>query len=304
MNIQIPVTVSVITYNSSRFVQETLESIKAQTYQPLILQICDDCSTDNTVRICRKWIEKNKDRFIETKIIISDHNTGVSANLNRAIDACKTEWFKGIAGDDILKPECIEENIEYVNRNPDAIIVFSRVEVFGKSKERCRVFNEWFDYSFFKLTPKEQFDKAISAGWPISSTTSFINVIQLRKLGIRADERIPCVDDDPFFYNLIKANVIFHFVDKVTVKYRVGEGGLSSGSSVSPKLLLSRRLYSLYYVFPTQYEINPENAINEIVEYESSLMHEIEAIHDSFSFRLGSFLLAPLRWVKMILNRQ
>ena len=104
---QVVVTVSVITYNSSKFVLETLESIKAQTYQPLILNVCDDCSTDDTVEICEKWIDKNKDRFIEAKIIVPEHNTGIPGNINRGIDACKTEWLKFIAGDDLLKPQCI-----------------------------------------------------------------------------------------------------------------------------------------------------------------------------------------------------
>ena len=68
MSTQIPVTVNVLTYNSSKYVLETLESIKTQTYQPLILHICDDCSTDDTVKICKKWIGENSDRFIKTKI--------------------------------------------------------------------------------------------------------------------------------------------------------------------------------------------------------------------------------------------
>ena len=80
MNNQPLVSVPVITYNSSKFVLETLESIKAQTYQNIELIISDDCSTDNTVELCQKWVEENKERFVRTQIITSDLNTGVSAN--------------------------------------------------------------------------------------------------------------------------------------------------------------------------------------------------------------------------------
>ena len=69
------VTISVITYNSSKYVLETLESIKAQTYPNIRLQICDDCSTDNTIELCKKWIKDNKERFVKTKIIIPPANT-------------------------------------------------------------------------------------------------------------------------------------------------------------------------------------------------------------------------------------
>ena len=50
------VSVVVVTYNSAKYVLETLESIKDQTYPNLSLVISDDCSTDNTVKLCRKCI--------------------------------------------------------------------------------------------------------------------------------------------------------------------------------------------------------------------------------------------------------
>ena len=45
------VSIIVITYNSAKFVLETLESAKAQTYQNIELIISDDCSSDNTIEI-------------------------------------------------------------------------------------------------------------------------------------------------------------------------------------------------------------------------------------------------------------
>ncbi len=50
------VSIIVCTYNSSKYVLETLESAKEQTYQNVELIVSDDCSTDNTVELCRKWI--------------------------------------------------------------------------------------------------------------------------------------------------------------------------------------------------------------------------------------------------------
>lgn len=45
-------SIIVITYNSSVFVLETLESAKNQAYQNIELIISDDGSTDETVAIC------------------------------------------------------------------------------------------------------------------------------------------------------------------------------------------------------------------------------------------------------------
>lgn len=79
------VSVVVVIYNSSQTVIETLESIKAQTYKNIELVISDDDSKDTSVEICKKWVEKNKNRFVRTKIITHTPNTGTSANMNREI---------------------------------------------------------------------------------------------------------------------------------------------------------------------------------------------------------------------------
>ena len=77
------VSVCVVTYNSAATIVDTLESIKAQTYQNLELVVSDDCSKDDTVKVCREWIAANKDRFAAATVIESEVNTGVSANCHR-----------------------------------------------------------------------------------------------------------------------------------------------------------------------------------------------------------------------------
>ena len=68
------VTVVVITYNSSKYVIETLDSIYNQTYTNLELIISDDCSKDDTIKICEDWLKKNGNRFYHTEIITTEIN--------------------------------------------------------------------------------------------------------------------------------------------------------------------------------------------------------------------------------------
>ena len=53
------VSVCVLAYNSSKYILETLNSIKNQTYDTIELIISDDCSTDDTVALCTQWINRN-----------------------------------------------------------------------------------------------------------------------------------------------------------------------------------------------------------------------------------------------------
>lgn len=126
MNMRQPlVSINITTYNSSKFIIETLESAKMQTYQNIELIVSDDSSVDNTVELCKKWIEKNKERFVRCKVITVEKNTGIAANCNRAMNASNGEWIKELAGDDIFLPNCVEDNINYVMAHPEINILLA-----------------------------------------------------------------------------------------------------------------------------------------------------------------------------------
>ena len=119
------VSVSIITpsWNSGRFVAETIRSIQAQTYTDWELLFQDDCSTDDTVERCSRWLEQNRSRFTNVHLLTVEKNTGVTYNINRAQRAARGEWIKGLGGDDLLTPECIEVFMNFVNSNSDIKIV-------------------------------------------------------------------------------------------------------------------------------------------------------------------------------------
>ena len=78
------VSILVVTYNSSKTIEETLESAKNQTYGPIEVIISDDHSTDDTVEICEKWIEKNENRFTNSKVIsASENNKSVQSYIKK-----------------------------------------------------------------------------------------------------------------------------------------------------------------------------------------------------------------------------
>ena len=125
------VTVAVTTYRSAVYVIETLESVYGQTYQEIALVISDDCSPDNTVALVNDWIalERVQNRFVSIEVITVPKNTGVSANCNRCIKAAAGDWIKFIAGDDILYPNCITDNMQFAAENPEAHIIFSQIKL-------------------------------------------------------------------------------------------------------------------------------------------------------------------------------
>lgn len=243
------VSVSVITYNSSKTVIETLDSICNQTYQNLELIVSDDGSTDDTVEICRDWIESHKERFVRTELLTVEKNTGVSANMNRATDACQGEWVKDIAGDDVLLPDCVETYVNYVNVHIDAVCVFANVEVFGGDMEAREYWNNYFsiEEKFFTWSNEEQYDYLTLVGNHIPAATAFYNRAKVIALGIRNDERMPFLEDRPKWINFLKAGARFSYINKVTTMYRLSDSSL--WRHTPERFKKSQAKVYLYYCF-------------------------------------------------------
>ena len=245
------VSVAVVTYNSSKTVVETLDSIANQTYPDLELIVSDDCSIDNTVEICREWIETHKERFVRTELLVVEKNTGVSANMNRAEAACQGEWVKPIAGDDVLLPKCVEIYVDYVNNHPEAVCVFGEVDTFGDNNNiAARFQGTVFDYSFFALSIAEQYKWLITRSFqPIPAASFFFNRIGLKCMGMENDERIPMLEDWPKWIRCLEKGIRFHFVDKIVVRYRVSDNSICSGTLYREKFQKSLAQMYIYYQY-------------------------------------------------------
>ncbi len=216
------VSIIVITYNSSAYVIETLESAKAQTYQNIELIISDDCSTDNTVNVCQQWLSDNKDRFINVNIVSTPKNSGVAPNCNNGLNAAKGEWVKLIAGDDLLVDEAIEKYIKFISINSSAKVVISDMQVFGEKNERYSINNE-----FSNLNAKQQLYYFLIFMEPSVGPSGFLNRSTLLKLG-GYDEICPMIEDVPVSLRLLSNGVRTYLISDVCVKYRANTGSVST----------------------------------------------------------------------------
>ena len=103
--------------------------------------------------------------------------------------------------------------------------------------------------------------------------------------------------------NYFKNGVKFHFIDKYLVRYRVGEGGLSTSNKRNLDYIVSLRKAYFYYVFQERFASDPEKVVNEIVDYEMNLRRDVDVILHSPSYRLGCALLKPLEWIRSKMSK-
>ena len=92
------VSVCMTTYNHERYIAQAIESVlRQQTDFAVEVVVGEDCSTDNTLAICREYEAKYPDRV---RVIASEINIGMHANYRRTIEACRGEYVAMCDGDD------------------------------------------------------------------------------------------------------------------------------------------------------------------------------------------------------------
>lgn len=220
------VSIVVVTYNSSLFVVETLESTLKQTWREIELIITDDCSNDDTVKICREWLKNNKKRFVHSVIITSKCNTGVSANANRGLYAAKGYWINFLAGDDTLKPRCIEDNMLWLASHPEVKVLFSYLEVYQNSFEPQNLIGKspgdpYNPKSIMarNRSAESQYKMLLVSDRIHYTPSAYLNRDTLISVG-GFDERFKLLEDYPLWLNLTKKGHKLSFMDSVTVNYR------------------------------------------------------------------------------------
>lgn len=222
------ISIIVITYNSSKFVIETLESAKAQTYRNIELIITDDKSSDDTVDICKKWIGENAERFVRSTLLVSNANAGIPANINRGVNLAKGIWIKCIAGDDILSSECLDELINFISTQQEDIrVLFSDVvRFFGNSIKNVEFKN--YDNSKFcsrEATAKDQYQMLLRSNSVYAAAAIIRRDLLLSVNGF--DERFKLMEDWPLWVKITEAGYKIYYLDKPLVYYRLHENNLS-----------------------------------------------------------------------------
>jgi glycosyltransferase involved in cell wall biosynthesis len=114
------VTVVTVTYNSSAYVRDTIESVLAQRYTHFEYIIGDDCSTDDTWQI----IQQYKDPRI--RAYRNDSNLREYPNRNKAIAMATGKYLIFIDGDDIIYPHGLEFMTRMAEAFPDSALAVMR----------------------------------------------------------------------------------------------------------------------------------------------------------------------------------
>lgn len=105
------VSIIMPSWNTGKFIKESIQSVINQTYTNWELIIVDDCSNDNTDKIVDLFNDK-RIRYLK-----NTRNIGAALTRNRALREARGEWIAFLDSDDLWKHEKLEHQIEFMQKN-------------------------------------------------------------------------------------------------------------------------------------------------------------------------------------------
>lgn len=130
----IKISACIITYNQQDYIKECLEgAIHQILHCDYEIVIGDDCSTDNTLKICQEYADNYPEKI---RLLTRERNLGMAGNWVDTISQCKGEYIAICEGDDYWTDHLkLQKQLEFLERNADCSFCFHKAFRFDPVNE-------------------------------------------------------------------------------------------------------------------------------------------------------------------------
>lgn len=189
------VSVCLLTYNRASVLPRSIESILDQDFRDFELIINDDCSSDDTADVCKRYVGRDP----RVKYFRNDTNMRYAGNQNAALLRASGEFLAYVHDGDVYYPNMLQKWVEALTKHPSAGIVFNAVDVHAEYGVEAAT----HVHAYEPLIPgKVLFEDMItSGGSPIFGIVMLRTGI-LRSLG-RFDTTLPVLADVDMWLRLL-----------------------------------------------------------------------------------------------------
>lgn len=221
--------VSIITpvYNVEKFIRETMESVRTQTYEDWELLLVEDGSTDGTPEVIQGYLEETGENRI--RLIRLGENVGAARARNLGVKEARGRYLAYVDADDLWTPEKLEHQLQFMAKK-DAAFSFTGYEFAdenGKGTGKVVKVPETINY-------KEA----------LKNTTIFTSTVMFDSERIPKEElEMPVIksEDTALWWKILRSGRVAYGLNENLVKYRRAGKSLSSN-----KLEAIRRIWNLY----------------------------------------------------------
>lgn len=221
-------------YNCRKYVKEAIESILNQTYTQFRLVIVDDGSTDESVEVVQKLMQKDS----RIQLFHNPENRGIVFTRNRGLELCDCDYLALMDADDISAPDRLEKEVAFLNDNPDITVVgglYQLIDSEGRIIEQGE-------------------RKAVQSDEEIRAHMIFHNVIangsvlirkkEIDRKGLQYRQDYQSAEDYRFWSEVLSIGKM-HNINQVFQYYRVHENSLEHRAGTSDNQKRQQGIYQI-----------------------------------------------------------
>jgi len=226
------VSVIMPVYNGEKYLREAIQSILNQTFIDFEFIILNDGSTDKTEEIILAYDDPR------IHYIKNETNLQLVETLNKGIKFAKGKYVARMDADDISLPTRLEEQVKFMEDNPDIGISGSAAIVFGEN----------INTSIWKLLKNNE---AIKSELLFSSTFAHPSVIMNKKMILKYnlfyDNNFLHAEDFELWTRMAKVTKMAN-ISKPLLKYRVVENSITreANKNLGERYLIHKKIFNTY----------------------------------------------------------
>ena len=166
-------SIGIPVFNGDDFLSETLDSLRAQTFDDFEIIISDNASTDRTEEIGRDYVQ------LDSRIRYSRNaeNLGLSRNCNLLPPLARGSLFKWAMADDPYEVRFLEVCLAILDAHPDSVMACTQAQFIDAQGKEIQV-----TAPFFNLPFEDAFDRVHAVFRYRSWVNSILGVIRLEPL--------------------------------------------------------------------------------------------------------------------------
>lgn len=222
-------TVSVVVpvYHAEKYIVETMDCVRAQSYTDWELLLVVDGPEDPTVEVIEKYIEEKQEERIH--LFVQRENQGAALARNRGVVEAKGRYIAYLDADDLWKPEKLEKELQFMHEK-DVAFVFTGYEFADENGKGTG--------KVVKVPEKLTYRQALK-NTTIFTTTVMFDTKKMDKELLRMPNMKS--EDTALWWKILRSGYDAYGLNENLVYYRRPAVSLSSN-----KLVAIKRIWNLY----------------------------------------------------------
>ena len=294
------VAINCLVYNHESYLRECLDGfVMQQTNFPFVAIVHDDASTDNSAAIIHEYADKYPNiikPIFERENQYSKRDGTIQRIMNAAVDSTSAKYVAMCEGDDYwTDPLKLQKQVDYMEENPECSLCFHKVNTLiqetGEIKEEFIVRDMPGKSNIVDLakgnyihTPSVLYRKECL------DVKSYYNMV-------------PCIPSDYVMWMLLAEKGYIYKFNEAMAVYRYGVGIWSNNGGNNQSLQVLKTLSKLSCIienFEARAILNANvlKLSTDMLDYISNVEKQYNQIRSSKAYKLGKFLLKPLKMLK------